>query len=94
MKENLKDLHQILVFLPVGVPGMGKTTLGRYLESAASNVNIVMDNGRFLKANFTRVSYDIVFSTLQAEYMKQNPEADFIAAFDIIRPKADEVFLR
>ena len=27
--------HKTLVFLPVGVPGMGKTTLGRFLESAS-----------------------------------------------------------
>jgi signal recognition particle GTPase len=27
--------QRTLVFLPVGVPGMGKTTLGRFLESAS-----------------------------------------------------------
>jgi signal recognition particle GTPase len=39
-KEGTANLnHQTLVFLPVGIPGMGKTTLGRFLETASNRLN-------------------------------------------------------
>ena len=69
---------------------MGKTTLGRFLESASQNLRMSDAN---VKVHFTRVSYDMVFSKLQLDYVTSNPEADQVAAFDLIRPKADEVFM-
>lgn len=60
-QKEVTTLHQTLVFLPVGIPGMGKTTLGRYLELASQNIKLTLIKGNI---HFTRVSYDIVFSQL------------------------------
>ena len=64
MSENDGD-HNIrkLVFLPVGVPGMGKTTLGRFLESVAKHIEVQI-RGFPVRVLFKRVSYDIVFTDL------------------------------
>jgi hypothetical protein len=83
-------LHQTLVFFPVGIPGMGKTTFGRFLESASQH--ILLKGSTQVKVNFVRVSYDKVFTQLQTEYVQENPDADQVAAFDIIRPLADARF--
>lgn len=88
-------MHHTLIFLPVGIPGMGKTTLGRFLESAAHNVKLILPNStQHATVNFTRVSYDVVFTQLQVDYTKSNPECDPVAAFDIIRPFADKEFMK
>ena len=95
VKESDSAMHHTLIFLPVGIPGMGKTTLGRFLESAAHNVKLILPNtSQPATVNFTRVSYDIVFTPLQLDYTKSNPECDPVAAFDIIRPFADKEFMK
>ncbi len=75
--ESDTAMHHTLIFLPVGIPGMGKTTLGRFLESAAHNVKLVLPNSsQPASVNFIRVSYDVVFTQLQVDYTKSNPECD------------------
>lgn len=69
---------------------MGKTTLGRFLEKASQHIRLNLANGvTQVKVNFVRVSYDKIFSQLQLEHVTSNPDADPVAAFDIIRPLAD-----
>lgn len=34
------DLPLTMVFLPVGIPGMGKTTLGRFLAQASARLSL------------------------------------------------------
>ncbi|CDW71775.1 UNKNOWN [Stylonychia lemnae] len=80
-----------LVFLPAGIPGMGKTTIGRFLEQASLKLK-VQTLGSNVKVQFKRVSFDHVFTDLQQKYFQEHPDVDFQAAFDIIRGQAEEVF--
>ena len=81
-----------LVFMPAGVPGMGKTTIGRFLESAAKSLTLMI-KGQPARMIFKRISYDVVFSGLQSVYRKEHPEVSFLQAFEVIRPHADKQFL-
>lgn len=71
---------------------MGKTTLGRLLEAAASQLKIKQDDGRVTHARFTRISYDIVFTSLRDQFVEDHPECDPQEAFDHIRADADSTF--
>ena len=82
--ENAEK-HHTLIFLPVGVPGMGKTTLGRFLESASQALRVVLPDGKTHgTVNFTRVSYDHIFTELRDQHCRENPGCCTIAAFDIV----------
>ena len=72
---------------------MGKTTIARFLESAAKNIKLTI-KGKPTRVVFKRISYDVVFSSLQAIFLKAHPDIEFQAAFDFIRAEADVNFLK
>eukprot|EP00347_Sterkiella_histriomuscorum_P002864 403366501 len=80
-----------LIFLPAGIPGMGKTTIGRFLEQASIRVRLE-NSGQEIKVVYKRISYDVVFTDLQQNYLQEHPDADFQSVFDIIRGQADDKF--
>ena len=76
-----KDLSTFkkLFLVPVGLPGMGKSTL-------AQNVKLSL----ILPAiEYHLISYDSIVKSQIEKYTKLHPEVSFHEAFDIVRPLAD-----
>ena len=95
------------ILIPIGLPGMGKTTLSRFLHATSSapfKVNMtsqllqnivgkVQDSESKLKLEFNKISYDHILTQNQKEYCAKHPEIGQHEAIDIIRGKADQDYL-
>lgn len=65
---TLKQMQSIkkFIFVPIGLPGMGKTTLSRYLSS---NSKILFANGQqSQQVDFIKISYDRMLTDNQKQY--------------------------
>jgi hypothetical protein len=96
-------------FVPVGLPGMGKTTLSKNFRSACqkffysqiiedqenTNPNIQPDQYPYgqLLLDFQKVSYDGLLRKHQEEYLAKFPDEEFHRVIDIIRDFADKEYL-
>ena len=76
-----KDFSTIkkLFLVPVGLPGMGKSTL-------AQNVKLSMT---LPSIEYHLISYDAIVSNQVESYKQMHPEYSFHEIIDIIRPLAD-----
>ena len=90
------------ILVPIGLPGMGKTTLSRFLNSTTKGIlkvnysdklndklGINSQNQTNIRLDFQKISYDRILTGNQKEYCQANPEVDMHEAIDIIRGKAD-----
>ena len=60
-----------LIFVPIGLPGLGKSTLSRHLESTT---NKFFHQGKhMINVDFKRINYDKMLTDLQKNYMNQHP---------------------
>lgn len=93
--------------MPVGLPGMGKTTLSKNFRSACEKFFFAQADqentdpnlgknqypyGRLL-LDFQKVSYDGLLKKHQQEYLAQHPDEEFHRVIDIIRAFADQEYL-
>ena len=69
-----------LFFIPVGLPGMGKSTLAKKLRSLKH-------------VTLTRISYDSILEDKAVEYARKHPGVPFHESIDIIRSKTDKEYL-
>jgi hypothetical protein len=81
-----------LFFVPIGLPGMGKTTLARHLESTAHK-SFTNHNSTPFKVQFKKISYDKMLTDNLEQYQKLHPDTPFHHIIDIIRPQADQDYL-
>lgn len=90
------------ILVPIGLPGMGKTTLSRFLSSCTSSGVIKVDhlnklmnceNKTNLRLDFQKISYDRILTGNQKDYCEANPSVGMHEAIDIIRGKADQDYL-
>ena len=80
-----------LFFVPVGLPGMGKSTLARHLKHAVEK-NLTGKQG-LPSVTFSKVSYDGILGENVTAYQNEHPETPFHEIIDIIRAKADSDYL-
>ena len=65
---SLKEMHSIkkFIFVPIGLPGMGKTTLSRYLSN---NSKILFNTDQKSQSvDFVKISYDRMLTDNQRQY--------------------------
>jgi broad-specificity NMP kinase len=90
------------ILVPIGLPGMGKTTLSRFLNvtsKGAFKVNfsgklneklgLNQQNSTNIRLDFQKISYDRILTGNATQYCEAHPEAGMHEAIDIIRDKAD-----
>lgn len=107
---NCKELRNIrtFFFVPVGLPGMGKTTLSKNFRSACQkyffsqvddqeNTDPNLGKNQYpygpLLLDFQKVSYDGLLKKHQQEYLAKHPDEEFHRVIDIIRDFADQEYL-
>lgn len=85
-----------IYFIPVGLPGMGKSTLAKHIKQT---IGKCQSNGKDLQASglpkvsFAKISYDRILGENVTEYSAVHPETPFHEVIDIIRAKADSDYL-
>lgn len=87
---NNLEMAQVnkLFFIPIGLPGMGKTTLSRHLEH--TSVKYLNKNYQYpFKLSYKHVSYDKILTDILRKYQVKNPDVPFHDIIDIVRSKAD-----
>lgn len=102
-----KTMHSVkkLFFIPVGLPGMGKSTLAKHIRQATEN-NLSASGSLFGKSqthnqldgmlpqvSFSKVSYDRILGDNLTRYQQDHPETPFHEIIDIIRGQADQDYL-
>ena len=89
--ENIseQEMNKITKYfiIPIGLPGMGKTTLSRFLQNYSSQKINFTNNTIIL--NFQKISYDRILTSNQKSYCALHPDVGMHEAIDIIREKAD-----
>ena len=78
-----------LFFIPIGLPGMGKTTLARYLKTTTFNSLHPSKATLPFNINFRKISYDKMLTKHQSAYMAKYPDAEYHHVIDVIRGQAD-----
>eukprot|EP00347_Sterkiella_histriomuscorum_P005519 403356308 len=98
--------HLKRIFLiPIGLPGLGKTTLAKCLESTFSNqfissqANVNKNSSENIstlnsRVHYTRVDYDKMLQDYQQSYQLKHPETPFHQIIDIVRGQADKKYLQ
>lgn len=81
-KPVLKDLYMTYVIIPMGIPGMGKSSLITSFREIVEELGCTMDV----------VSSDIIRQECMKEYMEKHPTAKFDHAFDKTRNAAKMKF--
>lgn len=96
-----KEMRKVrnLFIVPVGLPGMGKSTFSKNLKRATSKIsqqnNNLKTNSKkekehsFGNVTFTKISYDRILGEKVTEYQKANKDCEMHTVIDIIRPFAD-----
>ena len=85
-----------IYFIPVGLPGMGKSTLAKHIKQTVVKF---LGSGKDLHAaslpqvSFAKISYDRILGENVTEYSAVHPETPFHEVIDIIRAKADSDYL-
>ena len=91
-----------IYFIPVGLPGMGKSTLAKHIKQTTQkyfceikdiSVNSVTGVSNSTKVNFSKISYDRILGENVSSYSAEHPEVPFHEVIDIIRAKADSDYL-
>lgn len=91
-----------IYFIPVGLPGMGKSTLAKHIKQTVSKyfgeirnlgVNGVASVSNSPKVNFSKISYDRILGENVNSYSAEHPEVPFHEVIDIIRAKSDSDYL-
>jgi hypothetical protein len=92
-----------LFVVPVGLPGMGKSTFSKHLKRTtsthfskkSSTLNLIEPNTdlNMPVIEFKKISYDRILGDMVDEYQKMHKETSFHHALDIIRPLADQEYL-
>lgn len=81
-----------LFFVPVGLPGMGKTTLAKHLEHCKHKQFVNFEDSRFTII-FKKISYDRMLTDNQKAFQAKHPDVPFHECIDIIRGQADKQYL-
>ena len=74
-----------LFFIPIGLPGTGKTTLAKHLESTSNKMFYHHTSNTQLFIEFKKISYDRMLTDNQKSYQLKHPEVPFHEVIDIIR---------
>jgi tRNA uridine 5-carbamoylmethylation protein Kti12 len=86
-----------LFFIPVGLPGMGKSTLSKHIKMAVERnlahglIKTHLNNASTV--SYHKVSYDRILGENLSAYSEKHPEVPFHEVIDIIRGKADQDYL-
>lgn len=94
-KEEL-DRVKMIYIVPIGLPGMGKTTLSSALlgiQDYTIPKSMTRTERTHLQLEFIKIDYDDNLTTKTNEYCREHPEIDFHTAVDIVRAEADKWFL-
>jgi len=70
-----------IFFIPVGLPGLGKTTFAKHLMTHSRD-------------SFKVINYDEMLLNHQRVFQAQNPSVPFHQVIDIVRHLADEEYLQ
>lgn len=70
-----------IFFIPVGLPGLGKTTFAKHLMTHS-------------RLNFKVINYDEMLLNHQKVFQAQNPNVAFHQVIDIVRHLADKEYLQ
>ena len=80
-----------LIFVPIGLPGLGKSTLSRHLEQTT---NKFFHQGKTaINVDYRRINYDQMLTDNLKDYQSKHPDVPFHEVIDIIRPWADQQYL-
>ncbi|CDW84692.1 UNKNOWN [Stylonychia lemnae] len=82
-----------LFLIPVGLPGMGKTTLAYTLQQAFTKINHSQQQQSKPNIIFKRISYDHILEEHQQKYQAKHPSTPFHEIIDIVRADADKEYL-
>ena len=78
-----------LFFVPIGLPGTGKTTLAKHLESTSNKMFYHHSLNTPLFVEFKKISYDKLLTDNQKAFSSKHPEVPFHEVIDIIRGQTD-----
>ena len=80
-----------LFFIPVGLPGMGKTTFCHHLERT---VSILSKQKSASSYKFKKISYDRILTQKLELFQKDHASVPFHEIIDIVRSQADLEYLK